>query len=162
VCWECDHPNGTRLDYLAHIRGVVGRYGWAIQAVEREGARPPWAYTVGLSAAGLPELVVTGMRAVPAAELLNDLAAHAVHCGDFDSDFAPGARIPLVGGPLVEVVEVEVSYAHLDIAVDLYGRGVRGRQLVHADERGRWPWEPGYRGIRGGQPVLGRRQPVVQ
>jgi hypothetical protein len=102
------------------------------------------------------------MRETPAADLLNDMAAHAMHCGDFEADFAPGAQLPLVDGPLVEIVEVEVSSAHLEIAAELYGQGIRGRQLVHADERGRWPWEPGYRGIRGGQPVLGRRKPVVR
>jgi hypothetical protein len=28
---------------------------------------------------------------------------------------------------------------------------------VHADDRGHWPWDVGYRGVRGGQPVLGVR-----
>jgi hypothetical protein len=31
---------------------------------------------------------------------------------------------------------------------------------VHADKRGRWPWDHGYQGVRGGQPVLGAREPA--
>jgi hypothetical protein len=34
---------------------------------------------------------------------------------------------------------------------------VRGLQMVWADDRDRWPWERGFRGRRGGQPVLGPR-----
>jgi hypothetical protein len=29
---------------------------------------------------------------------------------------------------------------------------------VYADDRGHWPWETGFRGGRGGQPVLGARE----
>jgi hypothetical protein len=43
--------------------------------------------------------------------------------------------------------------------VDLYGPSVRALQVVHADGRGHWPWDRGYRGVRGGQPVLGIRAP---
>ena len=38
--------------------------------------------------------------------------------------------------------------------------GLRALQVVHADDRGHWPWETGYRGVRGGQPVLGSRAPA--
>jgi len=38
--------------------------------------------------------------------------------------------------------------------------GLRALQVVHADDRGHWPWETGYRGVRGGQPVLGTRAPA--
>ena len=47
--------------------------------------------------------------------------------------------------------------AHLLIAAELYGAGLRGLQVVYADDRGHWPWQVGYRGVRGGQPVLGMR-----
>lgn len=49
--------------------------GWAIQGVERERDHPPWAYTVGLTEYGLPELVATGLRLPRAAELLNGVTA---------------------------------------------------------------------------------------
>ena len=61
--------------------------------------------------------------------------------------------------PLVEVVKVAAPWAHLNMAVEFYGQRIRGLQLVHADKRGRWPWDQGYQGVRGGQPVLGTREP---
>jgi hypothetical protein len=53
-----------------------------------------------------------------------------------------------------------VPSAHLNIAIELCGPQVRALQVVHADDRGHWPWEVGYRGVRGGQPVLGIRAPA--
>lgn len=58
---------------------------------------------------------------------------------------------------LTEVVEVEHPDVHLRFAVDLFGPRISALQLVWADERGRWPWAPGWGHGRRRQPVLGRR-----
>ena len=150
MCWMCDHPRATRSGYLEHLRDLVATYGWAVQCVERDGMHPPWAYTVGLTAAGRPELVVTGMSAVRAWELLNNVASHLLHA----RAPRPGRRIPLIGGPTIEIVELSDATARLVNAVEIYGIGIRALQLVHADDRGHWPWEVGYRGR---QIVLGPR-----
>jgi len=52
MCWQCDHPDRTWLDYLGHMRDLIACHGWAVQGVERDRIHPPWAYTVGLSLAG--------------------------------------------------------------------------------------------------------------
>jgi hypothetical protein len=96
------------------------------------------------------------MRAGPAAELLNNVAAHVLH----DKAPKPGERVPLIGGPLIKFVTVAEPTAHLRVAVDFYGTGIRALQLVHTDDRGHWPWDVGWRGVRGGQPVLGTREPA--
>jgi hypothetical protein len=153
MCWQCDHPDATYSDYLAHVRDSIERYGWAVQTVERSGPHPPWSYTVGLTEFDLPELVVTGMGVTRAPHLLNDVAEHVLHAGRLRH----GEQIPLEGGPLIEVVRVTEASAHLLTAVEFYGDGIKALQLVHVDDRGRWPWEVGYRGVRGGQPVLGAR-----
>lgn len=63
-------------------------------------------------------------------------------------------------GPFVsEAVEVQHPLEVLLVAVSLFGTTVRGLQLVWADDRGRWPWDPGHRARRSGQPVLGERAP---
>lgn len=85
--------------------------------------------------------------------MLNGVAAHIVHA----EPPAPGGRIPLVDGPLIEIVELPHPDAHLDTVVAFFGRDFRALQLVWADDRGGWPWEPGFRSGRGGQPVLGSR-----
>jgi Domain of unknown function (DUF4262) len=153
MCWMCDHPNATREDYLRHIGSIIVTTGWAVQAVERDRLRPPYAYTIGLTAYGKPELVVTGMRARDSADLLNDVASHVLHAPEPEL----GEQIPLIGGPLIEFVEVEVPAAHLLLVGEFFDQDYRALQVVHADDRGRWPWEVGYRGIKGGQPLLGPR-----
>jgi Domain of unknown function (DUF4262) len=153
MCWLCENADAQWPDYLDHMRDTIRNCGWAVQAVERYRVRPPWAYTVGLTAAGLPELVVTGVPARRAAELLNDVAAHVAHGGAP----APGEQFVLEEGPPIEIVELTEPAAHLFVATELYGKGISALQLVHADDRGHWPWDVGYRGVRGGQPVLGTR-----
>ncbi|GLZ30069.1 hypothetical protein Lesp02_22590 [Lentzea sp. NBRC 105346] len=150
MCIECDNPG---IDSLALVRGIIHDYGWFVQGVEGD---PPWAYTVGLCEHDRPELVLTGMPLERAAALLNAEAAYRLH---FQEPVA-GQRFRLRDGPAVEVVSVARPWAHLHTAVGLYGPEVSAAQLVHADDRGHWPWEPGYRsvrGVRGGQPVLGVR-----
>lgn len=154
MCWACDHPDRTRADYLNHLRAIIACYGWAVQGVERQGMRPPWAYTAGLARHGKPEIVVTGLPLGRAAGLAEDVAAHVMHV---PAPPVPGEQVRLRGGRLAEFVKVAVPSAHLDIAAELFGRDIRALQVVHADSRGHWPWDRGYRGIRGGQPVLGPR-----
>jgi Domain of unknown function (DUF4262) len=151
MCWMCDHPGSSRADYLGYMRELMACCGWAVQGVEREGVHPPWAYTVGLTLAGRPELVVTGMPMLRAARLLSEQAEHMLHAG------LPtlGEPVELIGGPVIQVVKVAEPAAHLNIAVEMFGSRIQAMQVVHADDRGHWPWETGYRGVRGGQPVLG-------
>jgi hypothetical protein len=137
------------------MRVLIGTYGWAVQGVERHGAHPPWAYTVGLTAHRQPELVVTGMGLTRATRVLNGVAAHLMHADAPE----PGTQARLRDGPLVEIVGVTAPWAHLHMAAVFYGRGIRALQLVHADDRGHWPWDRWYRGVRGGQPILGTREP---
>jgi hypothetical protein len=93
MCPMCD--GASYEEVLARMAWIVAEQGWAIQGVERDRIHPPWAYTVGLTVAGLPELVVTGMPLPRAAELLNGLAAHARHA----EAPVPGEQVPLVDGP---------------------------------------------------------------
>jgi hypothetical protein len=116
-------------------------------------SRPSVGAVTEQSRTGRPELVATGLQLTRAARLLNDVASHVLHAGAP----RPGEQIPLIGGPVIEIVELAEPAAHLVNAVELYSPAIRALQLVHADDRGRWPWEAGYRGNRGGQPILGLR-----
>jgi hypothetical protein len=147
----CDHPRATRRDYLEKVLEIIERTGWFVQGVSRDGLHPPWAYTVGLTLAGRPELVVTGLPFARALCLLNDVAEHVLHA---DVALTPGERTHLIGGPAIEIVEMSETTARLVTAIEIYGRGIRALQLVYTDDRGQWPWERGYRGH---QHLLGRR-----
>ena len=152
MCWQCDHPEKTREDYLDVMRSIIREHGWAVQFVEDD--RAPFAYTIGLNARGLPELLMTGLAPKRSQLLLNRAAELALREGAP----VPGAQFTLCDRLPVEVVEVGHPEAHMAIALDIArGRPVRARQLVWADNLGRWPWARGFdRGMRR-QPVLGVR-----
>lgn len=151
MCWMCDHPGSTKQDYLDQIRTTMLKSGWVVQYVESD--RTPYAYTVGLTECGLPELLVTGLSPERAARLLNRVAEHAVH----EDPPTPGEQILTCAGPLIEIVELAQPDAHMYTAVAFYGADFRALQLVWADENDRWPWDAAFGSGRGGQPVLGVR-----
>lgn len=157
MCEMCDDPTMTPREALERTYRRVQRYGWAIEYIEQERGRPPWAYTVGLTEAGLPELFLTGMGTKGTARVLNGYAGHLLHA----EPAAPGDQFRLRGGPLVEIVELSNPDAHLLTACTFYGaERVRALQLVWADDRQRLPWHSGFHCRRGGQPVLGLRAPM--
>ena len=129
------------------ILPLVHQNGWAVQGVS---GRQSFAYTVGLTDCGLPELVITGMDDEAAATVLNAVARRVLR-----ADLEVGARVDLAG-LVLEVVRVQRPELHLLTATALYGDDVRGLQLVWPDDRGRYPWQVGHRPRRGGQAMLGR------
>jgi Domain of unknown function (DUF4262) len=153
MCWQCDHPGASWQDYLDHLRELLERHCWIVQGVQRGRHRASYAYTIGLAGHDRPELVVTGMPYHRAVALLNAVAGHVVHA----EAPRPGEVVRLRGGPVIEIVRVAEPGAHLAVAAALNGPSFSALQLVYPDDRGRWPWDVGFRGGRGGQPVLGAR-----
>ena len=149
--WKCDHPGGTTEEYLAELRQTMLESGWAVQYVESD--RMPFAYTIGLTRYGLPELLVTGVAPRRAARMLNTLGRRAVS-GERP---VPGMQIALPAGALVEMVEVEHPDVYLVFAGAMFGDEVTALQVVWVDSRGRWPWAANFDDGRGTQPVLGVR-----
>ena len=152
MCWRCDNPDATDEDYLRMVVSKIAAYGWFIQVVEKDRWRPGFAYTVGLTPLGHPEMLVTGMKHPDGPRLLNGIAHHQI-CHDA-RPLAAGDRQRLTDGMTIEIADVAEPTVHLVMARALYGSGIRAVQLVYADDRGRWPWEVGF---RGNQPVLGPR-----
>ncbi|MGH3248652.1 MAG: DUF4262 domain-containing protein [Trebonia sp.] len=153
MCWVCDHPESTRSARLAYVRGLLDEHPWVVIGVERDGYRPPYSYTVGLTELDRPEFVITGLSKRRAADVLIAVAEKVLD----GSTPAPGARLRLPGRRLGEVVRVAEPGVHLGVAADLFGERLTAIQLVYADQRGRWPWDISFRDGRGGQPVLGLR-----
>ena len=157
MCWQCDNPHRTTDEYLDELRATIRAHRWAVQFVESD--QRPFAYTVGLSDKGLPELLVTGMRARTAAKLLNVIGHQMV---DEGMVLKPAEHIDYGGKFLLEVVNVEHPDVHLKFAVGVYGSKIRACQLVWADDDGRWPWDRGWGHGRRRQPVLGIRSPLPE
>ncbi len=151
MCWLCDHPDQKLDDYLGLLREQIRAMGWVVQYVEDD--RSSFAYTIGLHARGLPELLVTGLAPKRARWLLNTYARRAL----IGRRPAPGERVSLPASTRVELVEVAQPDVHLSMAIAIGGPRVAAVQLVWADDRGRWPWAPGFDDGHRRQPVLGNR-----
>lgn len=153
MCWVCDHPESTKAARLAYVRGLLEEHPWVVVGVDRDGCRPPYSYTVGLTEFDLPELVITGLAKDHAANVLMAVAERVL-----DAEVpAAGTRTRLPGRRPGEVVRVAEPSVHLDVAAGLFGERLTAVQLVYADVRGRWPWDKNFRDGGGGQPVLGPR-----
>ena len=107
MCWQCDHPGSSYEDYLEHLRDLMKCQGWIIQGVGGDRIPPPWAYTVGLTEFGAPELVVTGMREVPFAVLLGSyFVMRCVLLGTLEN---PETRYSLELYPIIIVAAASVT-----------------------------------------------------
>jgi hypothetical protein len=132
-------------------RERIASHGFVIQSIEGSGPYPPFSYTVGRTAHGLPELVITGLHHGVAQPLLAAIVAQSPSV----DVLAPGDHLSVDGKPL-EVVALSDPSAHLYIAIAVYGLQISALQLVHADDHGAWPWSPEYCSVYR-QPVLGPR-----
>ena len=155
MCWQCDNPHRTTDDYLDVLREIIDGLQWAVQYVEDEDR--PFAYTIGLTDLGLPELLITGLPPRTSGRLLNSLAHDMVDDGTV---LRPAMHIDYQSEFLLEVVKVDHPDVHLRFAVAICGPEVRALQLVWADDFRRWPWDRGWSDGRRWQPVFGIRSPV--
>lgn len=154
MCEHCDQADLTPNGYLEHVREIIRRSRFAVQGVGGTGSHTDMCYSVGLTAQGLPELVVTGIPAADGARLVQTWADNLLDC----SAVLPGETLE-TGPYRLMAVAVDHPHEHLLVARAIYGDAVRGLQLVAADSRGRWPWDAGYRARQPGQLLLGTPAP---
>ncbi|MEX2290270.1 MAG: DUF4262 domain-containing protein [Mycobacteriales bacterium] len=125
MCQLCDLPDLTPEEYDDRIRALVDQHRFAVQSVGGSRCRAEFSYTVGLTAHGLPELVVIGVRVADAARLLQ-------HWGDYLLDKSlvlPGETLEC--GPwLMEAVEVERRCARRVVVLLLVRRVVYESRAV--------------------------------
>ncbi len=151
----------VRAAVLADTRANITENGWTVIAVfaTAENPGPSLAYTVGLSARGLPELAVYGLPGRVAHSLLNEVARRTVECGEA---LQTGERIEGVLVDDVALVAVEMSdVRELNLVREIYGSVAAAVQVVWPNGDGLLPWEAAERDDDGGgdghdgQPVRG-------
>jgi hypothetical protein len=118
---------------LDQFRDGIRRYGWVITGVGEDGRcsapgctsphRPedPFTYTVGLTAAGLPELLLEHVLAATAARALNALARESL---GQELDLEAVHRLAELPGLLFTLVPV-VGAHRCEVARALYAGRVR-------------------------------------
>jgi Domain of unknown function (DUF4262) len=136
---------------FADLLRMVDEFGWAIRHVGA-GTKPgeaAFSYTVGLTALGHPEVVITGMPFKPAQIFLNNIGSdirdgRRFEAGTVTEDLAPA---PVV---FLTVVQDE----ELTAVRQVYGT-CSAVQMVWPDSAGRLPWVDGYNNPPDAQPLLG-------
>lgn len=137
---------------LQDMLDKIAKHGWAVQGVfgDAEIEAAPFAYTAGLTAQGLPELVIYGLDVGLAGNVLNSAATQMIESGEFAAGQAVSRLIRNF-----DMVAIEVLLpVDLLAAVQIYGP-VRAIQLVWPDTEGRFPWQTGYEFAAIIQPLMG-------
>jgi hypothetical protein len=134
--------------------GLIERHGWAVRMVAprlgEEGT--VFAYTVGLTAIGHPEIVEQGLPNDIGQSFLN-IVGEEVRKG---RRFEAGSIVTDLseGGQPVAFLRVDDT-SGLTAVERIYG-AVNALQLVWSDSAGRLPWELGFAPGADRQPLLGR------
>lgn len=142
----------------ADARAKIGRHGFVVVAVFGSPETVPFAYTVGLTEIGEPELMLLGQIPAQLAKVvLDNLAMRVVRDGQ---RFRPGDVPPdvlhngyevMICGPVPALM---VRKYPPGLAGMLYGQqAVSVYQVVCQDRNHRYPWQPDY--DMPSQPYLG-------
>jgi uncharacterized protein DUF4262 len=151
-------PSEVQIEvFLDQCRATIVEHGWMVQGVfpttesVARGETLTFAYTVGLTAKGLPEMILVGLPLDGAADWLNDAARQAVERGAVELDTDVDG---IIAG--VSVRFTATTTAPLSVARRLYGAGVRAVQMLWPDDQGRFPGDPAY------DAVYGKQQPLLR
>lgn len=138
---------------FADLLRMIDEYGWAVRNVGAgpEPGEAAFSYTIGLTAFGHPEVVITGMPFEHAQTFLNNIGSDVrdgkrFEAGTVNEDLAP---TPVL---FLSVVQDEELVAVRQV----YGR-CSAVQMVWPDSAGRFPWVAGYNNPPDAQPLLGPR-----
>jgi len=125
------------------LEDIIQRHGHAVVFTEEitDTARVPMAYTVGLAAAGLAEIVVFGLPSEVSQVLLND-AAQRLRRDELpvDEKIERLASMPVV----FKRVPPVAAEQHIMMANNRAGQPVEALQLVWPDQQSRFPWEEAF------------------
>lgn len=128
------------------LADIVARKGWAVMTIAPTAADPEpriaFAYTVGLSLKGLPELFMSGLPLDVMHPCLNSAAEAAIAEGaildGMTSDRVFGGS-PAMFRSLPDEVAAERGKMASLFAPD----GFEGAQVIFTDPNSLWPWDPG-------------------
>lgn len=133
--------------YWDQVLEIIDRHGWAVQVVGSEPERsiPAYAYTIGLAARGMPDLLVFGLDFKTANTILNN-AAQKMIAGHFEQK--TGALITEVASlPLtIQVLEpAQFETFAMGARRHAIDAGVEARvlQVILPDVHGLFPSDEG-------------------
>lgn len=133
---------------LGRLRRLLAEHGWVVLGSEPDDPRRAFAYTVGMTEAGLPELVTVGLPTPEAIQLLDAAVEVALRQ---EEGFTVGTVYPVVmpagwETPLLIGEVHQDNYPIATVARNYYTRRdeplrFRLQQVLWADDAGRYPTE---------------------
>ncbi len=139
------HPFPDRIDTFVEteVKPLIAKHGWYAQGVFGTAARraPSFVYTIGMTPAGLPELLIVGLPIALAHQILS-CAVH-MHTG---TEITDGDEVDLGFSVKFRAATVApLPVARLfGIAHRVYpAQVISAIQLMFPDEHGRFPGEDG-------------------
>ncbi|WIM97239.1 DUF4262 domain-containing protein [Actinoplanes oblitus] len=152
-------------DFFSEQTEIIQQFGWAVVHVLPSDEDPPgavpFAYTVGLTAGGHPELIIAGLPPDLGHQLLNEVAGRVHEEG---ARFRHGRRVAdlIVDQEVVVLAGSPTAELWPGAALARYGSGrVRLQQLVWPDPEDRFPWQPAYPAEEYRQPLIDAPPAVV-
>lgn len=121
---------------------IIARVGWMVQAVFHSPDAPGFAYTVGLAAKGLPELVSFSLPPNVAVVILNRLAQQLVNGESLEVGKALDHVMQDYDCMLLETGR-EQTDQYMFQTLHRYP-DYRALQLIWQDPLHRWPWDEAY------------------
>lgn len=136
---------------------MIARSGWMVQLVFGRFGQPNFAYTIGLAAKNLPELIVFGLPHELGGHALNVLAQRMTD----GEQIACNVPLPDVLSCDVQLIEASRALADRYMVQAMYrDPHYRALQVVWPDPAGAFPWEDGHANkYRALQPLL---RPTLQ
>jgi hypothetical protein len=145
-CAMCD--GATYAEVLQMYKENIEKHGYTVVFVGGDKESRPFAYTIGLTEKGYPELIVSGhISAKTAYTILSIACQHTLYKQE---------EIPLgLNSSLYTIrtdfqsISPQMVEAYMGQAVLMYGNGVegkrvRGTQIVWADINNKLPYEEGF------------------
>jgi len=145
----------VRAAVVDDTRDKIAQHGWTVIGVFPTPGDPgvPFAYTVGLTGKGLPELAIYGLPIRVGHQVLNAVARQMVDAG---GPFVSGQCIDdVLDGGVSMVAVAMTNTCDLNMVREVYGAVGDAVQVCWPDLDGLLPWEQGSRLGDEEQPVHG-------
>jgi hypothetical protein len=129
--------------FMNQVFESVERNGWAVHTLDIEHL-PPWAYSIGMSRTGKPDVVIIGLEGTQGGQIINDVCERLYYglaqgvSGEVLQDVA---NTPL---RLVDLSHAEARpYARVaQFIAKVYQQEPRCMQILWPDSQGRFPDDP--------------------
>jgi hypothetical protein len=137
---------------------LISTYGWMVQTVfpTQEMPGPFFAYSIGLTDKGLPEVLEVGLPGEVGGQLINDVAQMLLNEPQLVQQLPLKKTHPRWPAPFY-LLAADTALAKEYGAQAWYRSAERATfiQIVWPDKYGKWPWEEGCsRGVVEMQPVV--------